>query len=299
MKAQNLQAAPEKVFSHRHAQQLIEAVNRLETPNYAARLADYAGQPINSVIKYMPKTVNNSIRDALSAAIFKCLEIAVTSVGEPRHKILNRDWPSLVMSGVSGAFGGFFGPAALPFELIVTTTVMMRAIANIAHQEGEDVEELETMLACLEVFAIGGRSSAPKADIDYYAVRLVMSKLTKELTVLLMERGAVSASSPIVAKLVGEIVTRLGLVVSDMAASSAIPVIGAFGGATVNMIFMDHFQRVAHGHFSIRRLEKIYGIDAVRQRYLHQLAELHAAQQQQSFFHSIRPELREHPITRR
>jgi hypothetical protein len=39
------------------------------------------------------------------------------------------------------------------------------------------------------------------------------------------------------------------------------------GGATVNMIFMNHFQRVASGHFAIRRLERRYGPAVVRQLY--------------------------------
>ena len=37
--------------------------------------------------------------------------------------------------------------------------------------------------------------------------------------------------------------------------------LGAVGGATVNMIFMNHFQRVARGHFAIRRLERQYGAE--------------------------------------
>jgi hypothetical protein len=47
----------------------------------------------------------------------------------------------------------------------------------------------------------------------------------------------------------------------------AAPVIGAIGGSTINVLFTDHFQNVAHGHFTIRRLERIYGVDAVRRRY--------------------------------
>ena len=38
-------------------------------------------------------------------------------------------------------------------------------------------------------------------------------------------------------------------------------------GATVNIVFMDHFQRVAHAHFTLRRLERIYGSSHIKQRY--------------------------------
>ena len=53
--------------------------------------------------------------------------------------------------------------------------------------------------------------------------------------------------------------SRFGLVVSDKVAAGALPILGAVGGATVNVIFMDHFQRVAQAHFALRRLERTYG----------------------------------------
>ena len=39
------------------------------------------------------------------------------------------------------------------------------------------------------------------------------------------------------------------------------------GGATVNIVFMDHFQRVAHAHFTLRRLERTYGSSHIKERY--------------------------------
>ena len=32
-------------------------------------------------------------------------------------------------------------------------------------------------------------------------------------------------------------------------------------------VFMDHFQDIAHGHFTVRRLERRYGLDAVQAAY--------------------------------
>ena len=45
------------------------------------------------------------------------------------------------------------------------------------------------------------------------------------------------------------------------------PVIGAFGGAAVNYAFVEHFQTVARGHFTVRRLERSNGEDLVRATY--------------------------------
>ena len=41
----------------------------------------------------------------------------------------------------------------------------------------------------------------------------------------------------------------------------------AAGGALINAIFVQHFQDMARGHFTVRRLERIYGTEAVRRAY--------------------------------
>jgi hypothetical protein len=253
-----------------HYRELVDAIHRLENPSFAARLAEYAGQPINAVIRYLPHGVSRRLRYAVRTAIFKCLELAIGSLDD-EDAFGPSEWTAKLMTGFTGGFGGFFGIAALPIELPITTTLMLRSIAEIARDEGEDLKKLEALLACLEVFALGGRGPDDKADVDYYAVRMVLTRLTSEMAALLLERGAVNASSPIVAKLVGEIVTRFGLEVSDLAAASAVPIVGALGGATVNVIFMDHFQRIARGHFTVRRLERIYGVELIRNLYHGQL----------------------------
>ena len=258
-----------------HRQQLHAAVEQLEEFSFAARLADYCGQPINAVLKYLPGVVNRQLRDAVQTAIFKCLTIALESIGKPRHP-LSSEWGSKLVSGVTGGIGGFFGMVALPIELPVTTTLLMRSIAEIARDEGEDLGRIETQLACLEVFALGGRETDEKVDMGYYATRTVLAKLTGDMAAYMLERGALNATTPIVARLVGEIVSRYGFVVSERAAAGALPVIGAVGGASVNMIFMDHFQRVARGHFTVRRLERRYGADQIQVLYHHHKQELAA-----------------------
>jgi hypothetical protein len=47
----------------------------------------------------------------------------------------------------------------------------------------------------------------------------------------------------------------------------AIPIVGAAGGATINYLFIDHFQAMSRGHFAIRRLERRYGEEAVKAAY--------------------------------
>ena len=54
-------------------------------------------------------------------------------------------------------------------------------------------------------------------------------------------------SSPIIVELITAVGSRFGLVVSEKVAAGAIPVVGAIGGAAVNLAFMEHFQKLAQG----------------------------------------------------
>lgn len=251
---------------------LAAAILQLERPSFVARVAQYAGTPVDAVIKYMPGAVNRRLRNAVKTAMFRCLDIAINSLDEEEDVVGAPEWAGKLMTGLTGGVGGFFGPIALPFELPLTTTLMLRSIAEIAREEGEDMETVEARLACLEVFALGGGPNrglggSEQLALEYYGVRTVLSTLTRDVSRQLMERGALNASSPILARLIGEIVGRFGLVLTDRIAAGFVPVIGAVGGATVNMIFMDHFQRVARGHFTVRRLERHYGAERIRRVY--------------------------------
>jgi len=245
---------------------LERAFALLENPDFAARLAEYAGQPVRRAMRVMPRPASDRLNRAAEAAIMKCLELATRSI-RPASRRKPTMLLSSVLAGISGGVGGAFGIAALPVELPLTTTLMLRAIAAIARHHGEDLSTLEARLACVEVFALGARKSETGTCIGYYATRALLSRLAGEASAFLLERGMSSASAPVVTGVVAEIATRFGVVVSERAAAGALPAIGALGGAVVNVAFMNHFQRLARGHFLMRRLERRYGIAAVRRGY--------------------------------
>jgi hypothetical protein len=245
---------------------LRRAVSDLEDQDFAAQLADYAGRPIERVMRLMPKAASSRLNKIVERAILNCLHVAIRSI-EPRSKAPPEQRASSVLAGLSGGISGFFGFAALPIELPVTTTLMLRAIADIARHNGEDLSMLDARLACVEVFALGAPRTGRRADFGYYASRALLSRLAADAGALLLERGAANLSAPVVGSLVSEIATRFSVVVSERSAASALPLIGAVGGAAVNVLFMNHFQRVARGHFTIRRLERQYGASVVRKLY--------------------------------
>ena len=82
-----------------------------------------------------------------------------------------------------------------------------------------------------------------------------------------LQKGVGDQSAPVLVKLVTQIAARFGVAVSQKIAAQAIPVIGALGGAAVNYAFASHFQSVAHGHFTVRRLERLHGEDLIRAEY--------------------------------
>ena len=83
----------------------------------------------------------------------------------------------------------------------------------------------------------------------------------------IVDRGVVAESGPVLVRLTAQIASRFGVVVTQKLAAQAVPVIGALGGAAVNYAFIDHFQEIARAHFTVRRLERRYGKDAVRAAY--------------------------------
>jgi hypothetical protein len=101
----------------------------------------------------------------------------------------------------------------------------------------------------------------------YYAVRVALAQAVSEAaTHLGAKAGAKVAGAPLV-RLIAEVAGRFGVQVSQKAAAQAVPIVGAAGGARINKLFIDHFQSVARGHFTVRRLERAYTPEIVRRAY--------------------------------
>jgi hypothetical protein len=168
----------------------------------------------------------------------------------------------------TGAGGGSLGLPALAVELPVTTTIMLRSVADIARSEGESVSQLDTKLACLEVFALGGSTKTDDGtETGYFFVRAALARTISEAAQYIAEKGIAKEGAPVLVRLIAVLASRFGVIVSEKVAAQAIPLIGAAGGALINTIFIDHFQNMARGHFIIRRLERQYGKELIRQEY--------------------------------
>jgi EcsC protein family len=245
---------------------LRDAVIRLEHMSLAHRLSAALGNQLIRLAKLVPGPIAGSVDKAAEAAIRAALRVAMRSLG--RRSRRQQRGAHKAVATVSGAAGGAFGLMSLPVELPFSTIVMLRSIAAIAQAEGEDLGAAETRFACLQVFAFGtGGEPQPFMESSYFAMRGVLAKSVSEAARYVVERGLAEESAPVIVRLVTQIATRFGVVVSQKLAAQAVPLIGAAGGAAVNYAFIDHFQSVARGHFAVRRLERIYGPELVRAEY--------------------------------
>jgi hypothetical protein len=119
----------------------------------------------------------------------------------------------------------------------------------------------------VQVFALGGRTSEDEAaDLGYYGLRFALG-IYFERDILEYAANASGPHIPAVIEMLRAIAARFGVVISDKAAAQMVPIAGALSGATLNLIFMSHYQDVARGHFTVRRLERQYGVDRIRDEY--------------------------------
>lgn len=265
-KASELKSLP-MAFDDQDLEALRSAHFTLEHPSLAARLSSVVGTPIDMAIQLLPRSWYKRYHQATETAIAKALEAAVSSMRRQQEDSAHEVYYKALVAG-SGGLAGFFGLPGLLIELPVSTTLMMRGIAEIARDEGEDIHTTEAQMACVEVFALGGKvESDDAAETGYYGIRLALSGYMSAAVAHVAQQGFHADSGPIVFRLVNAVASRFGVTVTQRAATRIVPVIGAISAATVNTIFMQHFQSMARAHFTVRRLERKYGEALVRSNY--------------------------------
>ena len=245
---------------------LRRAVWALEHPSLAARLTSVLGTPIEEGVKLLPTSWYEPLRLSTESAMQHTLGFAISTM--PADKPIPSDNQHKILGIASGATGGLFGFPGLLLELPVTTMLMLRSIAAIAAREGEDLETLDARLACVEVFALGGPAKSDDAtETGYYGLRAMLAYHFSTVSQAAAEKGLADLQLPAVVNLIRAVAARFGIVISEKAAYQSLPLFGAAGGALLNTIFIDHFQKMAHGHFIVRRLERSYGRETVRAAY--------------------------------
>jgi hypothetical protein len=251
---------------------VARAKDALDRPSLAIRIADRVGAPVDALVRRLPEPAQRMVTAATRRALDGALELALGSL-QGYGDAPATDWLHRAAVIGTGAVGGAAGLVGLAVELPLSTTIMLRSIADHARAEGEDLSLAATRLECLAVFAYGSTTTSndDAAEAAYFAARAAMGRAVAHAAAYVAGRGTAGAigerSAPALVQLVNRIAQRFGVAVADKAAAQLVPVLGAAGGAILNGIFIDHYQATARAHFGIRRLFRTYGEEPVRRAW--------------------------------
>ncbi|MCA0388128.1 MAG: EcsC family protein [Bacteroidetes bacterium] len=249
--------------------ELEKCVEIIEKPSFFIKVSNFIGSPIEKLVEKLPEGSRNKITDITNDALLKGTNLAVKTLEyvESNTEHDSKKIHKLVAS-VLGGGAGLFGFTALAIELPLTTTVMLRSIAEIAKMNGEDMSSLETRLNCVQVFAFGSKNKADDAmNSSYYAIRILLSREIAALAGRLEAHFAGELASGILGKFLGKITERFSQNVLIKFVGQATPIIGAAGGASINYLFTEFYQQIATAHFTIRRLERKYSPELIEAEY--------------------------------
>ncbi|MEL7179681.1 MAG: EcsC family protein [Pseudomonadota bacterium] len=209
---------------------------------------NFVGGQVEDGLKMLPASARDQIDDLARAALRQSFDVASKS-RSGRGEAFGSDRIHKILGTLSGALGGMGGlPTALA-ELPVATTVIFRAVHHVAVEYGEDPEAEETKMECLAVFGAGGPGTGDDGvDTAFIGARL-------------------SISGAAVNGLISKVAPRFAAVLSQKLATQAVPILGAAAGAGTNYAFVDYYVSMAHVHFGLRRLARVYGDQAVTDHF--------------------------------
>jgi len=240
--------------------ELADAVAVLEGVSLPVRLAALVGDSVEALKRRLPAVAQRGLDQAVTGALEAAMAAALRSDPTRRPGGLSGAWLHRGLLAASGAAGGAFGLAGTLVELPVSTTLLLRQVAAIAAEQGEDLADPLIAAECLKVFALGGRDPADDgAESGYFALRIALAEALKGV----VGRGI----GGLLPGFLGAIAARFGGPVALKLSAQAAPVVGAAGGAAVNLAFLEHFRGIATAHFTIRRLERRHGAALVRASY--------------------------------
>lgn len=239
------------------------------------------GNSLETGARFIPEKALNILQKSTEKILLGLLKANLLTISKNKQL---KEPSSITYKAIvigSGTVGGFFGSttgigtAIFASEMTITTKYILRSIMDIARSQGEDIYSLEGQMQCMEVFALGGKSKDDDGmDTSYYVARAALSSTLKNLTSASLQAAIKTAANSSVVfgssamnKFITQIAARFSVLISEKFMAQAVPIAGALGGGSMNFIFINHFQKMATSHFTLRRLERKYGENAVRKAY--------------------------------
>lgn len=242
------------------------------TPQARAQIAQLAARQHNAtgilmqVVSFLGGQVEDGMkmlperhRARLDAAAAKALRASYDAAGRSQGglgRYVASDRAHKAVASVSGALGGLGGLPTAIAELPLATTVIFRAVQQIAVEYGEDPMTPETRAQCLQVFGKGGPGTVDDGiDTSFVGARI-------------------SLSGAAINKLISKVAPKFATVLGQKLASQTVPVLGAAAGAGTNYTFVSYYTTIAHVHFGLRQLARTHGAQAVEDLFHEELARL-------------------------
>ncbi|RKF16601.1 protein EcsC [Roseovarius spongiae] len=201
--------------------------------NLGIQVLNVVGGQAEKLLDRLPAEIRNRLGDSTEQA----LRLAMSAAQGSRGMVGGQPgWLNRAATTAMGAAGGFGGlPSALA-ELPITTTILLRAIQDVAAEHGFDPAEQGVRFDCIEVFAAAGPLDHDDgADLAFLSTRVAVTGKSLQ-------------------SLINRVAPRLATVLGQKLAAQTVPVLGAAAGAATNYAYTSYYQQMAHVHFGLRRL---------------------------------------------
>jgi len=231
------------------------ALRQHDATGVLMQVVSFLGGQVEDGLNMLPASARARLDDAAGRALRASYDAAGRSQGGV-GRFVTSDRGHKTLAALSGALGGLGGlPTALA-ELPIATTVIFRAVQQVARHHGEDPTLPETRAQCLQVFGKGGSGHDDDGvDTSFIGARIGLS-------------GAA------VNKLISKVAPKFAAVLSQKLAAQTVPILGAAAGAGTNYTFISYYTDIAHVHFGLRALVRAHGSAAVEDVFHAELAAL-------------------------
>lgn len=207
--------------------------------NAGIEVLNLIGGHAEGLLERLPPALRARLAEHTDTALRRAMAAAHRSRGmvedSPR-------WMSRTLTTAMGAWGGMGGLPTALIELPITTTMLLRAIQDVAVEHGFDPGEPGVQYDCIQVFAAAGPLDHDDgSDLAFLSTRMAVTGTALQA-------------------LIARVAPRLATVLGQKLAAQMVPVLGAAAGAVTNYAYTSYYQQMAHVNFGLRRL----AIDADR-----------------------------------
>lgn len=255
MRIVNPDDTPAPLPPEARAQIAAIAARQHDAAGVLMQVITFLGGQVEDGLKILPASTKARLDGAATRALRASYDAAGRSQGG-LGRLVATDRAHKALASLSGALGGLGGLPTAVAELPLATTVIFRAVQQIAEHHGEDPMSPETRAQCLHVFGKGG----PGAEDDGIDTTFIGARL--------------GLSGAAINKLISKVAPRFATVLGQKLASQTVPILGAAAGAGTNYTFVSYYTDLAHVHFGLRALARRYGTQAVADAFHEDLSKL-------------------------